>query len=43
MNNELAGSPAEGMTRVFLWVVLPMAAMPWRYFFRTYLAGKQTA
>jgi hypothetical protein len=43
VNNELIGSPAEGMTRVFLWVVLPMVAMPWRYFFRIYLLGKQTA
>jgi hypothetical protein len=43
MNNEPAGSPAEGMTRVFLWVVLPMVAMSWRYFLRMYLAGKQTA
>ncbi|WP_461491753.1 hypothetical protein [Pontibacter sp. HJ8] len=42
-NNELIGSPAEGMTRAFLWVVLPIVAMPWRYFFRTHLLGKQTA
>ena len=40
--NELTGSPAEGMTRVFLWVVLPIVAMPWRYFFRTYVLGKRT-
>jgi hypothetical protein len=43
VNNELIGSPAEGMTRAFLWVVLPILAMPWRYFFRTYLLGKRTA
>lgn len=43
MKDELIGSPAEEMTRVFLWVVLPIVAMPWRYFFRTHLLGKQTA
>ena len=43
MKNELIGSPAEGMTRVFVWVVFPMVAMPWRYFFRTHILGKRTA
>ena len=43
VNNELIGSPAEGMARVFIWVVFPIVAMPWRYFFRTYLLGKRTA
>ena len=43
VKNELAGSPAEGMTSDFIWVVLPIVAMPWRYFFRTYILGKQTA
>src|SRR2546423_3800595 len=41
--NQLIGSPAEGMTRAFVWVVLPIVAMPWRYFFRTYILGKKTA
>ena len=41
--NELTGSPAEGMTRVFLWVVLPIVAMPWRYFFMVYILGRKTA
>jgi hypothetical protein len=41
--NELIGSPAESMTRVFLWVVLPIVAMPWRYFFMTYILGRRTA
>ena len=41
--NELIGSPAEGMTRVFVWVVFPIVAMPWRYFFRTHILGKRTA
>ena len=43
MKNELIGSPAEGMTRVFLWVVLPIVAMPWEFFFKTYILGKRTA
>jgi hypothetical protein len=34
---ELAGSPAEEMTAAFLWVVLPIVAMPWTYFVRTYV------
>jgi hypothetical protein len=36
-SNQLAGSPAEGMTNSFLFVVLPILAMPWRYFFRRYI------
>src|SRR4051794_12320440 len=43
IKNELIGSPAEGMTRVFVWVVFPIVAMPWRYFFRTYILTKQAA
>jgi len=33
----LAGSPAEGTTSAFLWVVLAMVAVPWWYVFATYL------
>ncbi len=43
VKNQLIGSPAEGMTSVFEWVWLPIIAMPWRYFFKTYILGKQTA
>jgi hypothetical protein len=43
VKNELIGSPAEGMTRVFLWVILPILAMPWRYFFMVYILGRRTA
>ena len=39
--NELIGSPAEGMAKVFIWVILPIVAMPWGYFFRTYIFGKE--
>jgi hypothetical protein len=35
--NRLSGSPAEEMTYAFLWVILPIVAMPWGYFFRTYV------
>ena len=28
---SLAGSPAEGITSSFLWVILPMVAVPWGY------------
>jgi hypothetical protein len=43
VKNKLTGSPAEGMTSVFSWVVLPIVAMPWRYFFMVYILGKRTA
>ena len=33
----LAGTPAEEMARVFIWVPLPMIAVPWGYVVRTYL------
>jgi hypothetical protein len=35
--NQLAGSPAEEMTYAFLWVILPIVAMPWTYAFKKYL------
>ena len=41
VKNELIGSPAEGMTNIFVWVVFPIVAMPWKYFFITYILGKQ--
>lgn len=34
IRDELAGSEAESMTRDFMWVILPIIAMPWGYFFR---------
>jgi hypothetical protein len=33
---KLAGSPAEGITSGFLWVILPIVAVPWGYVFATY-------
>ena len=35
--NQLIGSPAEEMTYAFLWVVLPIIAMPWKYAFENYI------
>lgn len=39
IKNELAGSAVEGMAAVYIWVVFPIAAMPWGYFFKTYILG----
>ncbi|MCW3466152.1 hypothetical protein [Chitinophaga nivalis] len=39
--NQLAGSSAEGMTYVFLPVVLPMLATPWKYTFKKYVLGSK--
>jgi hypothetical protein len=38
-SNQLIGSAAENMTYAFLWVVLPILVMPWRYVFRRYISG----
>jgi hypothetical protein len=31
----------EGAARLFIWVVFPIVAMPWKYLFRTYILGKK--
>ena len=36
--HQLVGSPAEQMTYAFLWLPLPLIAMPWAYLFRTYFS-----
>jgi hypothetical protein len=41
--NELAGSPAAYTSSVFIFVILPVLFMPWRYFFRTCILGRKTA
>ena len=33
---KLSGSPAEDTTSAFLWVILPIVAVPWGYVFSTY-------
>jgi hypothetical protein len=38
--DRLAGSPVEERTYAFLWVVLPIIAMPWRYAFDYYIRGR---
>ncbi len=41
--DQLAGSPAEERTYTFLWVALPIVAVPWRYVFDVYIRGRSTA
>jgi hypothetical protein len=33
----LAGSPAESTTSAFLWVILPIVAVPWAYVYANYI------
>jgi hypothetical protein len=40
-DGKLAESPAEEMTYAFLWVLLPIVAMPWKYAFNTYVRGRR--
>jgi hypothetical protein len=42
-SGKLIGSDAEQMTRDFMWVVLPIVAMPWRYFFKSFFGRKPSA
>ena len=37
LKKALIGSAAEGTTNAFLWVLLPIVAVPWVYAFRTYV------
>ena len=39
----LAGSPAEAITSSFVWVVLPIAVVPWGYAFKSYVLNPQRA
>ena len=36
-NGRLAGSPAESETSAFLWVILPIVAVPWGYVFVSFI------
>jgi hypothetical protein len=36
--HQLIGSPAEQLTYAFLWLPLPLVAVPWGYAFRTYFS-----
>jgi hypothetical protein len=37
---ELTGSAVEGMANDYTWVILPVLAMPWKYFFRKFILGR---
>lgn len=37
MSDKLIGSKAQGMTTVFMLVVMPVLFVPWKYVFRTYI------
>ena len=39
--HQLANSPAKEMTNAFLWVVLPIVAMPWKYALDTYVLNRK--
>ena len=39
---KLEGSPAEGTTTEFLWVILPIVAVPWGYAFANYIYKPKT-
>jgi len=41
--NELHGSAAEDLASVFVWVALPIVAVPWGYVFRTYIYARRLA
>lgn len=33
---QLAGTPTEGMARIFIWVWVAIVAIPWKYVLKTY-------
>ena len=37
VKNELVGSTAQYTANVFIFVILPIIFMPWRYFFKNYI------
>jgi len=38
----LAGSPAEDAASAFMWVILPIVAVPWGYVFENYIYKANT-
>ena len=40
--NALAGSPAEPMTKAFLWLPLAIIAVPWKYVVQNYVMWSKT-
>ena len=39
--NALKGSSAEELTSIFIWVIIPLIFIPWKYFFRTFILPKK--
>jgi len=39
--DQLVGSEAEGITYAFLWVILPIVAVPWKYTFMHYILNRK--
>lgn len=39
----LAGSSAEGMANIFIWVIVPILFVPWRYAFDRFVLGRSAA
>jgi hypothetical protein len=37
----LAGSPAEGMAKVFMWIPLAIVVVPWKYVLDTYVLKRR--
>jgi hypothetical protein len=40
---QLEGSDAEGITYAFLWVILPILVMPWKYAFMNFFINRKLA
>jgi len=40
--NQLAGSPAEGMAKVFRWVAVAIVFTPWKYVLDKYVLNRKT-
>ena len=38
---QLAGSPVEGMARIFMWVPLAIVAVPWKYVLDKYVLNRK--
>ena len=39
--NRLAGSPAEEMANIFVWIPVVIVAMPWKYVFYNYVLNRK--
>ncbi|HYK04705.1 MAG TPA: hypothetical protein VE974_23335 [Thermoanaerobaculia bacterium] len=41
VSGQLAGSPAEGMAKVFMWVPVAIVAVPWKYVLDKYVLNRR--